>query len=564
MPHAGEATRVEGRGTERPRSIGRERCRGAQRGWRHVDSQDDARVKGDAAFRALADSTLEMVWLADAGGRLVYRNERWRAFFGGDGPCAPDHWPSFLHPDDIAAHRDFWACAFAGHETPALEVRLKHADGEYRWVRATLEPVQSSVESPVRWCGTLADVHDQKLAHSERELLLDSERAARADAERASRAKDEFVAILGHELRRPLNAILGWTHLLQQPNLDEKARQQGLAVIERNARDQAQLIADLLDASLVIAGKLPLQIGKVDLVQCARAAVEKVRTVDGDRHTWQTQFPSAPVMVRGDGERLRQVTSTLLQNAIKFTPAGGAIVVEVSSTPTAGRVTVRDTGQGIAPTVLPHVFDWHRQRDGSASRSQAGLGLGLAIAQSIVDAHQGGIFAESEGEGRGAVFRFDIPAADAPGGGVPATPEYDVSGIRVLLVDDDTDGREAVGRMLSRAGAVVITADSVEAALKLVATEPPDVIVSDIGMPRVDGYEFLRRLRAHPPLEGGKVPAVALTAFVRDRERAAARRAGFNAHLAKPLRPEQLLAEVARWGRRRRAGDAGASESTEA
>lgn len=228
-------------------------------------------------------------------------------------------------------------------------------------------------------------------------------------------ASDEFFAVLGHELRRPLNAILGWTHLLRQPNLDDKVREQGLAVIERNAREQAQLIADVLDASEIVSGKLALQLHEVDLVECVRVASERARAETTRRHDWQVVPPAGKVVVRGDASRLQQAALSLLRNAVKFTPEGGVITVEVTAAADTGWVRVRDTGQGIAEDLLAHVFDLRRHSDKPPRRSQPGLGLGLPIARLIVEAHGGTVAAESEGEGRGACVRFGVPLAGEPG-----------------------------------------------------------------------------------------------------------------------------------------------------
>lgn len=228
-------------------------------------------------------------------------------------------------------------------------------------------------------------------------------------------ASDEFFAVLGHELRRPLNAILGWTHLLRQPNLDEKVREQGLTVIERNAREQAQLIADVLDASQILSGKLTLQLHDVDLVECARVAADRARAETTRRHDWQVVPPTGQVVVRGDASRLQQVALSLLRNAVKFTPEGGLITVEVTAAGDTGWVRVRDTGQGMAQDLLPHIFDPRHRLDRPPRRSHPGLGLGLPIARLIVEAHGGSMAAESEGEGRGSCVRFGVPLTSAPG-----------------------------------------------------------------------------------------------------------------------------------------------------
>ena len=373
---------------------------------------------------------------------------------------------------------------------------------------------------------------------------------ARAEAELASRAKDEFLATVSHELRTPLNAILGWTVLLRKrglaPDLDHP-----LGIIERNARAQTRLIEDVLDVARVISGKLVLDLEATDAAKTVESCVEAV-TPSAKAKDIAIRLEIAPgvATVHGDGARLQQVVSNLLTNAVKFTPKGGTISVRVTEEDGSVCIRVKDDGHGIHPSALPHVFEAFRQADASITRRHGGLGLGLAIAKHIVQAHGGDITAESEGDGRGALFtvrlpvRSDIPSV-APARAA-AVPRLD--GLRVLVVDDEDDARQLVATVLRDQGAEVRVAGNGAEAIDAFRASKPDVLVSDIGMPDMDGYALIRRIRALSPADGGRTPAVALTAFARadDAERAFA--AGYQRHIAKPIEPSQLATLVANLG----------------
>jgi PAS domain S-box-containing protein len=397
------------------------------------------------------------------------------------------------------------------------------------------------------------DVTALKRAEREREQLLEAERAARAEAERASRIKDEFLATLSHELRTPLNAIMGWSQLLRSGAATPEDLAQGLEVIQRNCRAQTQLIEDLLDMSRVVTGKLRLDMRPVDLAAVVGAAVDAVRPA-AEAKGLRVELDVDPLAppVRGDAARLQQVIWNLLTNAIKFTPAGGAVRAALERADSHVEVVVSDTGAGIPPEFLPHVFERFRQADGSITRRHGGLGLGLAIVKQLAELHGGTVRAKSAGEGHGATFAMSLPglppeephAATGSGRDNPCD-RTDLTGVRVLVVDDEPDAREVVKRLLGECGAAVTTACSAEEALDALRRERPDVLVSDIGMPGVDGYELLRRVRALGRDRGGDVPAVALTAFARPDDRLRALRAGYQLHLAKPVDVPELYAVVA-------------------
>ncbi len=414
----------------------------------------------------------------------------------------------------------------------------------------------------------------QKSVAMEREELLDAERAARAEAERIIRTKDEFLATLSHELRTPLNAILGWLQLLRVGKMGQKDLTRGLEVIERNARVQARLIEDLLDMSRIISGKARLDVKTVDLASVIDAALESVQpAAQAKSIRLTTSIDASASRAAGDQARLQQVLWNLLSNAIKFTPSGGSVEVSLRPAGDALEIAVSDTGQGIAPEFLPHVFERFRQADSSVTRLHSGLGLGLAIARHLVELHGGTIRAESKGSGQGATFTVKLPGAAesqrdrAPASEAPAVrrgrhsailslapPPLD--GVKVLFVDDDQDARDLGVHILSEHRAEVIPAASVGEALDALKRERPTVLVSDIGMPGEDGYALIGKVRELGDDGGGGTPAVALTAYADPDDRRRALLAGFQVHLPKPVDPVELVAAVAtlagRTGRMRR------------
>ena len=400
-------------------------------------------------------------------------------------------------------------------------------------------------------------------AGEERKLLLESERHARAAAERASRMKDEFLATLSHELRTPLSAILGWAHLLRnRESPDREELRKGLETIERNARMQTQLIEDLLDMSRITSGKVRLDIQPVMPVTLIEAALETVRPAAEARGVrLQPLLDSDAGPVAGDPARLQQVVWNLLNNAIKFTPRDGRVQVLLERVNSHVEITIADTGAGIEPEFLDHVFERFRQADASSTRQFGGLGLGLAIVKNLVELHGGTVRARSAGKDQGATFSVHLPllvarqlsspgaaARQHPGTASAPTQDFrpvDLSGVRVLVVDDQPDARELVARILGDCGAEVMIAAHAREALELVERRRPMVVVSDIGMPEVDGYELLKQIRSLGAERGGNVPAIALTAFARSEDRTRALHRGFQVHVAKPVEPAELIATVA-------------------
>ena len=381
--------------------------------------------------------------------------------------------------------------------------------------------------------------------------LYQTEQRARAQAEAASRSKDEFLAMLSHELRTPLTAVLGWAVMLRGRQVDDAMRERALAAIERNARAQSQLIEDLLDISRIVSGKLHLDIRPLNLAAVVEAALEAVQPATQAKGV-EVQSDLAPVAVVGDPQRLQQVVWNLLSNAVKFTPAGGRVTVRLRAGPEQATLVVSDTGQGIPGELLPHIFDRFRQADSSTTRRHGGLGLGLALVKHLVELHGGTVRAESAGPGRGATFTVSLPITSALGpGGEPepvrsaAPTGVSLDGLRVLVVDDHLETLELYASWLRRRGAEVRTAPGAGEALAVFSTWRPDVLVSDIAMPGGDGYALIRKIRSLPPAEGGRIPAVALTAHGGPDDRRQALAAGFQAHVAKPVEPADLELIVA-------------------
>jgi len=401
--------------------------------------------------------------------------------------------------------------------------------------------------------------------------LLDSERAARHEAEVANRAKDEFLATVSHELRTPLSAILGWAAIARQKAVAPDV-ERALSTIERNARAQMRIIEDVLDVGRIVSGKMKLEIAATDVEEAVEGAVEAVRpSADAKQLALAVDVDADVGVIAADPERLQQIVWNLLSNAIKFTPKGGRVAVSARRTGSTVVVVVRDDGQGVAPEFLPHLFEPFRQADGSTTRRHGGLGLGLAIVKQLVDAHGGTITAHSDGQGRGASFTVELPAraASAASGGrahvnhesqppegppslgaqlsAAATSAEDIrlDGVRLLVVDDDDDSRDLIGYMLEGQGATVACASSAAEALGLLAESRPDVLVSDIGMPDVNGYSLIRRVRRLPGERGGRTPAIALTAYARTEDGERAFAAGFQAHVTKPVDLGRLTALVA-------------------
>jgi PAS domain S-box-containing protein len=541
----------------------------AERVWaalRTAQSADDLRRR-ENRYRSLVDATSTIVWTTNAEGAFVEPQPSWESYTGHPFDVHRDFgWLEAIHPNDRQRVRQLWGAACDSGQVYRSEGRLWHSEsGSYRHFVARAAPLLEADGRVSEWVGTCNDVEEQHVAAEALRIaqqeLLHSERVARTESERANRLKDEFLATLSHELRTPLNAILGWASLVVGAAQRGEDVTRGLKTIQRNAKAQAQMIEDLLDMSRITTGKVQLDVQVVDFVSVVEAAIESVLpAADAKGVRILPPLDSCAVHVRGDPGRLRQVVWNLLTNAVKFTPKGGCVQVWLECIDSHASLTVSDTGQGIAPQFLPFVFDRFRQEDSSTTRRHGGLGLGLAIVRTLVELHGGTVRVQSAGENQGATFVVDFPLSLDRDGLVPApAPALSVwahqigtgegrlwlHGVKVVFVDDDSDSRELVKRVLSEYGADVWTAGSSDEGRSVFSEVRPDVLVSDIGMPREDGYELIRAIRALPDDQGGRTPAAAVTALSRVEDRKRALLAGFHTHVAKPVEPAELVAVVA-------------------
>jgi signal transduction histidine kinase/ActR/RegA family two-component response regulator len=444
-----------------------------------------------------------------------------------------------------------------GERVEHLETERVRKDGRRVDVSMTVSPIRNVHGTVVGASKVARDISERRRLDEARERLLEAERHAREQAQRDSLVKDEFLATLSHELRTPLAAIQAWGHLLSVGKVKAEEMRQAGEVIERNAVVQGRVIEDLLDVSRIVAGKIRLEVSWVEPAVVVRAALDTVMPAANAKNirvVAALDEDTGPL--RADSTRLQQVIWNLLSNAVKFTPEAGEVRVSLQGVdPRTVRLTVADSGAGIEPAFLPRIFDRFSQGDASPSRKHGGLGLGLAIAKQITALHGGTIQASSPGIGLGATFIVELPreavvmhAARSPRPDVPSDApepgETDLSGVDVLIVEDEADTRQLLERILRDSGASVVVTDSAFAALVAVDEHPPDVLLSDIGMPGMDGYELLRQIRSRDT-NVRFLPAIALTAFARPKDRLNALRAGYVAHLTKPAEPAQLIATVA-------------------
>jgi PAS domain S-box-containing protein len=459
-----------------------------------------------------------------------------------------------IHPDDRSTTVNEYCRLAQGKPTTLMENRVRCKDGSFKWLAWSYFPVPHEGIA----YGVGRDITPIKQAH---EML----RSRAEEMEAANRIKDEFLATLSHELRTPLTSMLGWSRLLRSGQLDEEGRGRAIQIIERNAESQSKLIEDLLDVSRIITGKLKVELQPVTVPLLVESVVNSLRP-SAEAKTLQliTAIDHTAGPVLGDPTRLQQIVSNILSNAIKFTPSGGQIELRLDRSNSHARLQIADTGIGINPDVLPHIFERFSQADSSSRRSHSGLGLGLAIVHHLVQQHGGTVRAESEGEGKGSVFTVDLPLAPTDvsrgssgpiglsrGASVEMFHEGDLStrrslkGLKVLLIEDESDTRDLLRTIVEGCGALVIAVSSGGAAMAAVTEFTPDVIVSDVGLPGENGYDLIERIRELDPSAGGTIPAVALTAYAAPRNRRRALLAGFHTHLAKPVEPDELVAVVA-------------------
>jgi PAS domain S-box-containing protein len=512
--------------------------------------------ESEARFRNMADHAPVMLWLTDAAGQCVYLNRRWYEYTGQNEITGLGlGWLEAVHPEDAARSQQVFLSANATAQPFTIEYRLRRADGQYGWAIDAAAPRFNEQGDFLGYIGSVVDISEHKRAEEQKETLLQLEQLGRARAEEANRIKDEFLGMISHELRTPLSAVLGWARMLRGGTLEPQKREQALEVIERNTRAQAQLVDDLLDINRILSGKLKLEVEAVDVAMMVADAIETVRiAADAKGIRIQATLDSTNV-VMGDPTRLQQIVWNLLSNAVKFTPKRGRVLVTVRKQDSSVELEVADTGAGIDPSFLPHVFERFSQADAGSTRRSGGLGLGLSIAKHLVEAHGGFITASSPGLGQGATFlvRLPLPAASrreasVPPPGASSAPSLpcppELQGLHVLVVDDEPDARALLVTILESCKARVTAVASARAALKRLRKEPPDVLISDIGMPDEDGYALIRQVRALEP-DGRKLPAVALTAYARLEDRTRVLMAGFQTHIGKPVEPVELLAVVA-------------------
>ncbi|MBW4491277.1 MAG: response regulator [Trichocoleus desertorum ATA4-8-CV12] len=507
--------------------------------------------RSEEQFRNLADNAPFMVWVTDPAGSCTYLSQRWYNFTGQTEATGLGlGWLNITHPDDREEAERIFLASNERQEAFRLEYRLQRRDGEYIWAIGAASPWFGANGEFKGYVGSVVDISDRKRAEAERNHLLTRERAAREEAETANRVKDEFLAVLSHELRSPLNPILGWSKLLQTRQFDPPATQRALQTIERNAKLQTQLIEDLLDVSRILQGKMALNVGLVNLATVVESALETVRlAADAKQIQLQTVISLEHPQVSGDSARLQQIVWNLLSNAVKFTPDGGQVEVCLDQIGTYAQIQVKDTGKGISPDFLPYVFDYFRQEDGKTTRKFGGLGLGLAIVRHLSELHGGTVQVESLGEEQGATFIVRLPlinklvASEAKH--FTTTESVDLSQLRILVVDDDEDMRNLVQVILEQQGAQVEIAASAAEVLLSFDRQLPNVLISDIGMPDIDGYMLMQQIRSRSPDQGGLIPAIALTAYAAEYDQQQALKAGFQQHLAKPIEPDALTQAIA-------------------
>jgi PAS domain S-box-containing protein len=523
----------------------------------------------EARLFAVVDTAVDAILTIDERGVVLSINPAGERLFGYRAEEVVGRNVSMLMPESHRSEHDLYLARY--RRTGEARIIGIGREVQGRRKDAVTFPVELSV-SEVHlgdrriYAGILRDISERKRTEAEREALLSSERAARSLAERATQLKDEFVATVSHELRSPLNAILGWSQMLRRGRLDANATVRAIEVIERNARVQGRLIEDLLDMSRILSGKLRVEAQPVDLagvVEDATASAAPAAVAKGVH--LEKEIDRLTGSADGDPGRLTQVMENLLSNAIKFTPRGGHVHVILRRAGPGAEIIVRDDGKGIAADFLPFVFDRFRQADSSLTRSHGGLGLGLALVKHVVELHGGQVYAQSEGEGRGATFTVSLPvtrgaagaserpmgehgSAEHPEGARNPTPLEAcgaLAGVKVLVVDDEQDARDLVCRILASCKAEVVGTASAREALEAFQSLLPDVLVSDIGMPELDGYHLIREVRALGAARGGETPAVALSAFSRTEDQRRALDAGYQVHIAKPVDQARLILVVA-------------------
>jgi PAS domain S-box-containing protein len=499
------------------------------------------------SLQVLADAVPALLAYVSAELKYTFANKRYRESFGWDEPIVGQSVVDVIGADALATVQPHIDAVLAGR-TVSFETVVTYRRGSTREIRATYTPDLDPEGRVLGFVSVVEDITNEKALERELRQTIEHLSHAERHAVAANRAKDDFVAVVSHDLRTPLNSILGWAQMLKQGVLDEPARQKAVDTIARNAQMQAQLVNDLVDMSRVVSGQLRLDIQEVELIPVIREAVETVRPAAAAKGiVLEEDLDAKAEPILGDPVRMQQVVWNLLANAVKFTPSGGRITVCLERAGRDVRIVVRDTGQGIAADFLPFVFDRFRQGNTPGAR-RLGLGLGLSIVRHLVELHGGSVQARSAGEGQGSEFSVTIPWWNPKdvrprAAGEENTPrEADLEHLRVLLVEDDADNRDLLCTMLLSFKADVRAAESSREALATLREWRPDVLLSDISMPDGDGYALIKAVRSLPAEQGGLIPAVALTGLARHEDHRRALEAGYQVHIPKPASPAKVVA----------------------
>ena len=500
------------------------------------------------------------LYVSDDAANRIYASPRFNELFGlpPHGSYEFDDYRDAVHPEDRDFVDDFLGRAREKGRSYEEQFRLQDRDGTVKWISMKGEAQLDDAGRPLRVIGVAQDITEQKYAAEELSRVHAREIRARQEAVDANRAKDFFLAFVSHEIRSPLNAILGWARILLTKKVDDDARRNALETIERSARFQTKLINDLVDSARVASGKLRLEYRPTDVVQILRDSIQAQRP-SAEARGIELTFSTIKEMVGmiADSNRLQQVFGNLISNAIKFTPDGGWIKVEATSSPETIDITVTDSGSGIEPDALPHIFKQFSQPYSDHAKSNLGLGLGLSIVKVLVNKHGGIVRAESDGPGTGARFTVTLPLTDSvvlrsdtDSGRLPDLAP--LSGISILIVEDDPDSREVLHLFLEQNGAQVKSFDLVRSAMSAITdgTIAPDLIISDLGMPEDDGFAFISKIRAMELTHGGSTPAIALSAFTANEIREKALKLGFNAYCTKPFDHDGLIEQIVRLARK--------------
>jgi PAS domain S-box-containing protein len=509
------------------------------------EASKQALKESEDELRLITEVIPQQIWTALPNGELDYINQRWEQFTGINLQQIQQRgWEAIVYAEDLDRVRQTWAKAVESGEKYDVEARLRQSDGTYRWFLGRARPLHNERGEIIKWYGTNTDITPIK----ELEAKL---REQTEDLIKANRLKDEFLAIVSHELRTPLNSILGWSQLITTGKMSPERMAQGIETIKRNAKLQTQLIDDLLDVSRILRGKLDLKVMAIDLETIIKSALATVQlSAEAREIEIETEFAAKIGQVSGDPGRLQQIIWNLLSNAIKFTPEGGRVTVTLKQAGTQALIQVRDTGQGISAEFLPYVFDRFRQAENATTRKFGGLGLGLAIVRHLTEIHGGTVAVTSAGEGQGSTFTIKLPLIDRSTSKASKNDLLDetvkvnpLQNICILIVEDETDSRELLTLVLQQQGVEVIPTASAREALDALNDHTFDLIISDIGMPEMDGYTLMTQIRALP--QGRNLPAIALTAHAGEVDRQRSLDVGFQQHIAKPINISESLKTIA-------------------